>query len=353
LLQLSLLMYFATEVLSLIWSLNKPLGINYLGNLAPLAYITVAFCLFKLDKSDFELIIQTAFRFSMIYIFITFCCYIIQSRFLNFNFTNNLLFQKYTIAQYSNLEVLFAWSNFKHPTYIAINLIFSLSAGWYYVNKKNIQNNISYLEMALMVLGTLIFSIISSSRFMLVAWTMINTLGYIYVIRKRKMILIPSLALIVVLGTIGFMKNTEKLVNFSNDIVRSSLQKAAYEGIKEKTWQGTGLGGMTHFINYENPILTPLQIDKNNFNHFHPHNQFIGDLLQTGILGIISILFIIFAMFYTAYKQSNWLLFINTVFFILLMNIEMPLVYTKGILSFVLTFSLLTSIKKDNYEESF
>jgi hypothetical protein len=47
-------------------------------------------------------------------------------------------------------------------------------------------------------------------------------------------------------------------------------------------------------------------------------------------------------LFFYSFKQKNWLLFINSLVFLTLMSIEMPLMYLNGIFSFILIFSFLT-----------
>ena len=76
------------------------------------------------------------------------------------------------------------------------------------------------------------------------------------------------------------------------DDVRKMHYSAAFEAIKENTWLGTGIGGMTKYINKDNPIYTS-PISTFWAGHYHPHNQAIGDLMQTGILGLLSIVSLI------------------------------------------------------------
>lgn len=338
-----LLIYFATEIISLLWSLNSKEGIKYVGNISPLAYIPLLFCLFKLNKADFEVIMITVFRISMVFVFISIVVWILQGRNLNFPLENSLTFKKYSIDSYFCYKVVFAWSNFEHPTYVALNLILSISIGWYYTFKKNIENNITYIEMAFLVVATFLLAIITASRFMLASWLVINTLGFIYAIRNKKMLLVTSIILLSIAAGAFLYRFSDKITGFFNDPARETLHNAAFQAIRENTWHGTGLGGMTEYINSEYSLFAPWKIPKAEFTHIHPHNQFIGDIMQTGVFGIITISLILIGLFYLCIKQRDWLLFMNCILFLLLMNIEMPLIYTKGIFSFALTLSLLTN----------
>lgn len=340
---ISILIYFLIDIISLFWSLNKEAGLKFAGNISPLAYVPLLFCFFKLDKADFELIVHTVFRFSMLFIVLSVAGWILQGRNLQFPLHDSLTFHKYTMGVYACFDAIFSWSNYEHPTYISIIILFSLSMGWFYVFKKNIENKISFTEMSFFIFSSLLLAVISASRFMLIGWLVVNALGFLYVVRQNKKVLYTSVFILIILSaTFGYI-SIERIRGFVNDPVRDCLHQAAYQSIKENTWHGTGLGGMLNYINVDNVIFAPLHIVKVDFTHIHPHHQFIGDLMQTGIFGLAAILFILGVLFINSFRQTDWLLLVNTVIFLLLMNIEMPLIYTKGIFAFALIFSFLAN----------
>lgn len=340
---LLLIAYFLIEAISLLWSYNATQGIIYLSKLSPLFIFPLLFSFFKLEKRDFDLVAIAFFRFSMFLIFISLAAWILQSRFLDFSLLKSLTFHKYAISKYFCYEVVFSWSVFKHPTYYSIFLIFSISLGWYYTFKRNIENNITIFEFAFFILSTLLLSIITASRIMLVGVMVVSVIGFLYSIRTNKKIFIASVSFFVI-SFFSIVSNfSDKIAGFLNDPIRVCFQKVALESIKENTWLGTGLGGMTKYLNAENPIIVPLQISKEGFVHFHPHNQFLGDLMQTGVLGILTIFLILGTVFFYGFKQKNWLLLMNGFFMLLVMNIEMPLMYINGIFLFALIFSFLTN----------
>lgn len=344
-----LFLYFVLDAVSLLWSSNVGLGIGYLMKLSPLAFIPILFCFFKLSRKDFDMIALFLFRFSMIFAVISVCSWIIESRFLNFPLVNSLLGKKYFIASNYCYDVIYAWSNKVHPTYNAILLLFSLSIGWYYIFKKNVEDNIGWLEFSFIVFITFFLAVITVSRFMLVLWVIINVAGVIFSLRHNKKVLTVVSSVIIVAGISIIALFSEKFLSFINDPIRVCHYEAAFQSIEENTWIGTGLGGMTKYINRDNPAYVPLHLSSAvKFNHIHPHNQFVGDLMQTGVLGLILILFIMGFLFYSSIKHRNWLLMINSFMFLCLMNIEMPLMYINGIFTFALIFSLLTKIKPED-----
>ncbi|VBB48125.1 conserved membrane hypothetical protein [uncultured Paludibacter sp.] len=343
LLFISLFIYFGIDTISLLWTYNPEQGFHYWGNITPIAFIPILFCFFKLDKKDFELIVLLIFRFSIIFSFISICSWIVECRFLNFPLENSLSIKKYTVDIYNSYDVVYAWSKKVHPTYNALNFLFSLSVGWYYIFKKNIDNNVSFSELLFLILTSLLLSIITASRFLFVGWIVVNILGFLFVIRRKKTLLATCASCIIIFVALFMLFNSGEITNFVQDPVRKCHYNAAFQGIKENTWLGTGLGGMTKYINRDNPVYAPLHLSKAElFPHEHPHNEIIGDWMQTGIPGLVAILLILSVLFYYGIKQRNWLLLINAIIFFILMTIEMPLMYSNGIFAFTLIFSLLT-----------
>ena len=347
---ISLFIYFIVNAISLLWSPNKSYGMHLLGNISPLVYIPLLFCFFKIEKKDFDLIMLFLFRYTVIFAFISISTWLLECRFLNFPLGESLVIKKYAIDIYANYDVVFAWSNHTHPTYNGLLLIFALSIGWYYFLNKKIADSIHVVEFVFYVLATFLLALITSSRFMLISWIIVNAAGVIFFLRNNKVLLtaISILYFVVALGTTWVF--SDKMIGFINDPVRSAHFNVAFESIKENTWHGTGIGGMTKYINVDNPFYDPLRPSiEYEFTHMQPHNQLIGDLMQTGIFGVIAILAVIFILFFYGIKFRSWMIIVNLLMFLLLMTIEMPLIFSKGIFSFAMIFSLLLKAKVDSH----
>lgn len=348
---ISLFIYFGICTISLFWSENLKSGITYWREMTPLAFVPILFCFFRLEKNDFTLIALVIFRFATFFAFLSICSWIIQCRFLHFPLLDSLSIKKYNIGEFDSYAVVYSWSSRTHPTYNALILLTSLSFGWYYIFKKNIEDNISYVELAFLVFSTLLITIITASRFQFVGWVIVNVFGVLFVILKKKRLFTLTLSLLTVFLILFTYFKKDTIFSFSEDPIRACHYRAAVEGIKENTLLGTGLGNMTKYVNKNDPAYASLHFTKEYvFWHEHPHNEFLGDFLQTGILGFVSILFVLGTLFYYGFKQRNWLLIINTIIFFILMNIEMPLIYVPGIFYFALFFSFLVS--KEGYSNA-
>ena len=343
---ISLFIYFIVNAISLFWSPDKSYGVHLLGNISPLVYIPLLFCFFNIEKKDFNLIMLFLFRYSVIFAFISISTWVLECRFLDFPLTESLVIKKYAIDIYSNYEVVFAWSNHIHPTYNGLLLTFALTIGWYYFLNKKTADSIHVFEFVFFVLATFLLALITSSRFMLISWIIVNAAGILFILRKNKVLLatVSILYFVVALGSTWVF--FDKFTGFINDPIRSAHLNVAFESIQENTWHGTGIGGMTKYINVDNPFYDPLRPSiEYEFNHIQPHNQLIGDLMQTGVFGVIAILAVIIILFFYGIKFRSWLIIVNLLMFLLLMSIEMPLIFSKGIFSFALIFNLLLKVK--------
>ena len=159
------------------------------------------------------------------------------------------------------------------------------------------------------------------------------------------MIILICISVVSVAALLRLSPNITKSL-FMDD-VRKMHYSAAFEAIEENTWLGTGIGGMTKYINKDNPIYTP-PISTFWAGHYHPHNQVIGDLMQTGILGLLSIVSLIVYSLYASISQRNILFFSFVIIYLLLMSIEMPLMVDQGLYYFVFVISLFTANRPEN-----
>jgi len=347
-----LIIYVIINVISLFWSLNFNKGLLLTGNYSPLLLMVLLFKLFKLNKQDYNLIFLVFLRLIILYIFISICCWIIQSRFMQISVLPDSILQKMVGNGIEPYKLTFAWSNYVHPTYIAIIVLFSLILGWYYLNKKDLENGITITGFIFLNSGVFFLFIFSGSRFLGIGWLIVNVLGILYLLKTNKLWIMSAAGLLFAVSVIVYFSFPNTFLKFYNDPVREAHYKAATQSIKENTWHGTGLGGMTEYINAENPLYKSVWFNTD-FPHIHPHNQFVGDLMQTGIFGLLVIILITGYLFLASVKQRNWLLFVFMSIILFLMMVEMPLLYVKGVFSFSLISVLLVNMEKEKTEDAY
>jgi len=79
--------------------------------------------------------------------------------------------------------------------------------------------------------------------------------------------------------------------------------------------------------------------------NIYPSNQFLGDLMQTGIFGLIILTGMLSFITYYCIKQRNWILYCLIVSFLIFMLIEMPFFLLKGTTLFVPMTCLLLQMQ--------
>lgn len=337
-----LFIYVLINGVSLLWTSNLEAGIKLLNHLYTLVYVPLLFCFFRLDKKQFDLIALFVFRAMMFFATYSICSWVIEARFLEFPVSEGLVLTKYTISGIPPYEAAYAWTNQMEPTYNALVLIFALAIGWCYAGRASEGDRVSYFELAFFVAATLLLTMFTASRFMLVVWALVNLFGILHFVRDNRKVFIAfsSLSFVFVL-VFGFFFYS-KVDDFIEDPVRDYLYDAAFESIRQSAWHGVGLGAMRGAL-YADDAARELSGagSVEVFPHVHPHNQIVSDVMQVGIFGFAVILCIIVSLFYKSWVQRNWLLGMALLVYFLLMCIETPLIHSKGIFFFALVFSFL------------
>ncbi len=241
---------------------------------------------------------------------------------------------------YKPYEIVYAWNIFNHPTYTAFSLCFGLVLYFFYTKR----GDFSLLELIFYSIAIAWLSLITQSRVMLVMWLMINSAGVVYLLKRRKSRLVVA-AIFVLVAVFSAIAFRTQVMSFIADPVRKMHYQVAMQAISENGLQGTGLGGMTKYINWQNPLY--IGFLEETFTHAHPHNQFLGDLMQSGVLGLLVTLVIVFYLIYIGVRQRSWIVLGTTAILLLLMMIEMPMFYGHGLYFVVLILSLVVQHKTD------
>lgn len=319
-----LFVYGLLNTVSLLWTSNLELGLWHLWDLLPLMFMPLFFCFLRLEKPQFDLIALFVCRAMMLYVAYSICSWAIEMRFLGYSLQEVLKPGKDMIEGIYPYDAVYGWTNQSHPTYNALCQLFALSVCWFYVGQQGVRDRTTFFELLFLIGATFLIAMLTGSRFMFVGWIVVNFLGGCRWLGASNKLSI-SLFGLTLLVVVYFL--SDKVASFIADPIRILLYRAAFEAIELNTWHGTGLGGMADYIHV--------------YEHIHPHNQFVGDLMQTGLFGILSILSIVICLAYSAFVQHNWLLGLNLLIFLILSCIEMPLLYSPGIFFFSLVFCFL------------
>lgn len=183
-------------------------------------------------------------------------------------------------------------------------------------------------------------------------WSLITLFGVIYVLRHHKYALWSTLSILGLISLCVGITQIDLLRSIYSDPARLSLVKISSDYLHADPWKGCGLGGMTYeylesVIGYEFKSWWPQYAYATTM---YPHNQFIGDWMQSGIVGLIVSLGLVICGFYTAVKQHNYIgvAYIAAVFIFML--IEMPFHFLGGttIIAFFLSLVLGKRLTPEN-----
>lgn len=332
------LIYVIWLSISMLWT-NSTEATTYFNRIIPLASYSLTFSLINLSKKNYHLLILLFWRVVCIASLLTIASGIYEAQRMNIEFTEFIQFQKTPIQNTPVYQFLYAWSGVGHPSYNALWLVAGLTSG-FFLTYKNILTRMELLYSCTLILFVVI---ITQSRIGLIMWIVIAIVGTMYLLRHYKFALLSIMTMLCILGFYICFTHAHIIPAFYTDPARMSLLQIATDYLQVNPWKGCGLGGMTYehiesVIGYEFKSWWP----QYKTTTMYPHNQFLGDWMQAGIIGLLVLIGIIIGGFYDSFKQYNFIGFVYLLAICLFMLIEMPFHYLGGstIIAFFLCFIL-------------
>lgn len=123
------------------------------------------------------------------------------------------------------------------------------------------------------------------------------------------------------------------------DPVRYHYAVKALDAYKKKPWLGFGTGAGKSIMRdpeFENLI---------GYSVNHPHNQFLSELIQFGIIGSIPLIFFFALAIIKALTHQDVPYFVLLIIVLIFMMVEAPLNSNKGVLPFLMTVFLIRNSK--------
>jgi O-antigen ligase len=342
-----LTVYFVYNAISIFWSSDTAFGLQKMAVYSLYLLIPLAFSVFSLTKKEVDMILLIFVRAMFFFIFVSLCSWILQNRVLQIPFGQWFDLQEIAIYNYNgtviitNRDILFAWLFRQHETYYSFAYIFAFFLSIYYFLNKKTENYINVTEFIFGLILIILCSALSHARIALVFCILALVMGIGNKLLKRK-------TLLVTFGILGFITSVvllvifrEKLNFFISDRTRPLLFQIAWENICQRPLFGTGLGGMKQIYTAVLSVFS----DYSHTNVLHPHNQFLADFMQTGILGLVIVVSITIYTFYLSIKRRNFLLFVFILMWLQLMMIESPMLSERGVFYFALIACVLAHRK--------
>lgn len=316
---------FLVRIVWLLKSNDFNYGIKGLETELPLVAIPLVFSLINLNES------QRIFHLKSFALMAV--CIILYSFIQLFEFVNQ---SPYTLLQYLDIHFVTAqyyaqlnmlnWNNFAHYSFLSVIIIYGLHILVYNPYRKTF----NIFLVGIFLLLAIVFFIFTGSRTGLVL-IFISLLTY-GLIRFRTQVsfrivigLFMGFAVACIMYcTLGELDIKKKLYNY--DPQRIQFFSVALDAFKKAPLFGYGTGSQ-RIIMHDVAAAERLGFSKDNYEgQFvnHPHNQFLTELLQFGIIGSIPLFIFLIAMVRASLKDKNWTLLNIMITMALFMCAESP-----------------------------
>ena len=199
---------------------------------------------------------------------------------------------------------------------------------------------IKNIEFLLGILLPIVFTILGGARVGMMIAPVLLFLGYVFYC-KFKPVLKWGL-LVAGIAVVGFLLHSfPNADDRFNDTPRMDLRKTAISAIKEKPVFGWGTGSSKSLIHSKERAHS-LGIETSyDFNQFH--NQYLEDMVQFGILGILIILVLFGWVLWVGIREKNFLLLSLLIIYTLFCWTESVFYVSKGIVPFAFWLCFLMS----------
>jgi len=338
------LVVFAYPILEFLGTIGTDKGFHFPEITYSFYLIPFAFSSFRLKKETLLHILKYFIRIMLIFIVfsIIYWYYCVQ------HFDISILewiIKKTDVNGIPAYRFVADWSGYVHPSYINLVLLPGLISILYLYYKKNVNVNMTGLEVFIYISGCISFQLLSESRVGLVAVALILLFTVLYYLHLKARYFKPILMLVLISGSVGLYLEQNKVSGFITDPVRKTDSTLAISYIKNHLWWGIGYGNEDKILNQQEKI-----IDKKLILILTPktyvHNELLGTMVQFGIPGAIILLILVFGLLWYSFKSRSYLLQLFVFIYILFMLIEEPFYSQEGITRFMVFLAFFIHISE-------
>ena len=310
------LVYFLFIALSYFWSDDKSYAYIIIRRCLIFIGMPAAFCTFRLEENTWENVLLCFFRCSLMFILISLVCTASSAKYVSTDLTAFLLPYKHNVANRCSWEWIYRWTAYQHPSYNAWVLVTGMIAAMHLLKKKTV----GYAEVAIYIATLLLLMLMSQSRIGIVIYVVALLLCVYDFLPKNKYLRLAYCIILLAAGiaAICIYRNTHTL--FSLDSARQNIFRSASSQLRQHPLLGVGVGDVPH------ALASP--------PHMHPHNQFMCDWMQGGMMELVSLVLLLAATGIHAIKRRNNMLLSFLIVSMVVMLIESPLTLIKGIAIF-------------------
>jgi O-antigen ligase len=324
---------FFLNIIGLIYTSDFQNGIKRLDTTIPFVLFPFLFSIVSFSTKNVMLLLRL-----FIWIIIAFCGFGLLSYITIIpEFDWNTLYRDSKLYA----SILLIWPAHAHPSYFSTIIIMAIPIAFYlrFQDKKEI----TIVELCLGVLLPVIFTVLTGARIGLVIIPFLLFFAYFFYCRLKPILKWGLVGLGVIILCL-FIYKFPKVDDRFQDPIRKDLRTIAVEAIKEKPILGWGTRYVSPLIRSEDTkellgIETPYS-----FNQFH--NQYLENMVQFGIPGILILLLLFGWMLYLSIRYKDYLLLSLLTIYVLFFWTESALFTFKGIVPFTFWLCFLVATQK-------
>lgn len=342
-------------LLNLIGTITTPQGFHFPEKTYSFYILPLSFCFFNFKKQTYLKIMKVFFRVILVYSAISIIFWQFNISYLGFS-SFQWMVSKIDVDPYPGYHFAINWANFSyhntfinysHPSFVSLIINTALIVGFYLYYKKSNTSHINTIEIIIFCIFSLITLFAMQSRIGVISFLSIMIVSFLYYIKIKT----PYFKAIIYIGVLFsimffFVFTKTRVSQATEDRPREISYAFATSYIKDHLWWGCGTGEQQTALQYQDEIMPNVNLLPKFTPYLYSHNQFLGDMVQFGIIGLIVLLTVLISLIYYSFKTRNYLLQMLMLLYILFMMIEEPFYTQEGIMRFMVFLTFFIAVKK-------
>jgi len=327
---------YLLNIIGLSYTNDFKIGIKRLDAAIVFILFPVVFSMIQFSKKNLILLL----RF-FVWTVIIFCAFGLLSYVIVIQeLTWNMIFA----ANKNYAPILMTWPAHPHPSFLSAILLMAVPVALYLRYHQG-EKQITMVEMLLGVFLPIVFTILTGARVGILITPLLLGLGYIFYCKFKPVLKWGLLAATGILSLGVLLHVSSNISDRFDDPIRTNLRKIAISAIKEKPVFGWGTGSAKLLIQ-SGERAHDLGIGRSyNFNQFH--NQYLEDMVQFGIAGILLLMVLLGWMLSVSICEKNYLLLSLLTIYALFFWTESVLFISKGLVPFTFWLCFLISNRNE------
>ncbi|HPT42220.1 MAG TPA: O-antigen ligase family protein [Paludibacteraceae bacterium] len=332
---------FLYAVFLMAGTIYTPRGFHFPEMTYTFYLLPLSFSLFRLNKQTLLLILKIVFRIMAVYMAVS-----VVYWWFNLLVLNKSALEWITMKFPNAYDYVGTWGHYSHPSYISLVLFSALISGFYLNFKMDNTVTLSKFELITYIGLCLGFVLVTESRIGLVELIIIVLISLLYYIRLKTPHFKLALVVAVLVGVVILMAGENKVSRFIRDDVRKADYTLAVNYIKEHPVIGAGYHQQRAALEYQDKKMSDVTRPEGAPPITYTHNQFLGDMVQFGIPGLICLLILLTGLIWNSLRSRSYLLQLFMLIYLFFMLIEEPLYAQEGITRFMSYLCLFVHISE-------